>query len=281
MATSVKTRRNVRKAASKAAFPRQTRRGVTAGDSVACAGRSTRDARRDGPRGGVRATWFDGCRKRSRNQPRPHTAERIVVKPTLSASRPEVIVAAITTTLAVLTLSGPARAQGADMPYRPRSLDPQPFEQSVSATTWGIAGYHLGRGIGARMTLPAADGLLRTQSISDVFALDIGADYLRFRDEAPAPSAAHALASNASASILRPVAGLLWAFRLGDRLALYPKLELGWNVPRSDARDPTAAARYAGIHVEGIAGLLVSLGRLSLRAESGWGYLKAGLGFTI
>jgi hypothetical protein len=161
------------------------------------------------------------------------------------------------------------------LPLRPSNLAPPPIEQAASATTWGIAGYHQGRGVGARMTLPAADGLF-PRAAADVLAIDIGADYLLFHEDAALEAT-----GSTSGSILRPVAGVLWAFRLGDRLALYPKVEVGWNVPRSSAREPEMAARHAGLHVEGIAGLLVSLGRLSLRAESGWGYLKAGVGFAI
>jgi hypothetical protein len=202
--------------------------------------------------------------------------QEIAVNRTVSAALP--LATSFAAAVAMLTLARPAPAQaaGADTPHRPRTLDPRPFERDASATTWGIAGYHLGRGLGARMTLPAADGLLQTSTVSDAFALDIGADYLVFSDDAATPSR-----PATSGSILRPVAGLLWAFRLGDRLALYPKLEVGWNVPRIDARDPTLIAHYAGPHIEGIAGLLLSLGRLSLRAESGWGYLKAGVGFAI
>jgi hypothetical protein len=246
------------------------RRGVPAGDSVACVLRSTRTAHLEGREDLGRWRWFVGCKRALR-----HTPGEIVVNRT---APPASLLVASFGALALSVLSGPtlAHAETPDLPLRPRSLDPRPFEQAPSATTWGIAGYHLGLGLGARMTLPAADGLLHTSRISDVFAVDVGADYLRFHDDATSSALA-----TTTGSILRPVAGLLWAFRFGHRLALYPKLELGWNVPRIDQRDPDLTAHYAGMHVEGIAGLLLSLGSLSLRAESGWGYLKAGIAFAI
>lgn len=145
------------------------------------------------------------------------------------------------------------------------------FEDAPAATAWGIAGYGFGLGIGGRMTLPMADGFFRGP-VRDGFSLDVGADYMRFSR----PQDAH------QSSVLRPSAGLVWTLRVSERFAFYPKVELGWDLGRVHGpRGSEVSESLSGLHTEAIGGLLVSLGPVTVRAESGWGYFKAGLAFSL
>ena len=165
---------------------------------------------------------------------------------------------------------GPAPDAGAPGAV-PLSLRQRPFEEGPAVTGWGVAGYGAGLGVGGRGSFPVAEGVLQDADVRDSFGLELGADYLRFH----AGSEEKAVAT----SVLRPVAGLLWSFRFNQAIALYPKLEVGWGL--AEHTGPANETDHAGLHVEGVGGVLYSLGAVTIRAETGWGYFKGGLGFTL
>ena len=143
-----------------------------------------------------------------------------------------------------------------------------------SAAVWGLLSYFGGgHGLGGRVTLPVGRGLLSHAAIEDSFALDLGVDYLRY-------SFGGALGGDLSWNLLRPVGGLLWNLHLSEDLALYPKLELGYDLVWLAGGGDTYAG-LGGLHLAALVGMLYDVGPLSLRAELGWGHLKGGVAFRF
>lgn len=145
---------------------------------------------------------------------------------------------------------------------------------TTGLSAWGILGYAGSLGAGARYMLPILDeGLLKNPSIQDRLAFEFGLDFLhRSYSES---------GWNYGWSELRPTVGALWTVWLNDRLAVYPKLdlgyEIGWITGWEDAWGTTP--KYNQFYWEVLGGVMYKLGGVTLRAELGSVGLKAGVGF--
>jgi hypothetical protein len=116
--------------------------------------------------------------------------------------------------------------------------------------------------------------------VRDSLDLEFGADLVRYAYGYRVPPYAYDYVWWA----FRPRAGLLWNFWLTPQLALYPKLDLGYEFGWFDGWNSAAGPRpgYAGLFLEPSVGLIYRLrSATSLRVELGSEGLKLGLGVAF
>lgn len=185
-----------------------------------------------------------------------------------------------------LAHGAPALAQTANSDAPPAKADDAPpakAEQSSVAAAPGVAvmdnvvsAFGLlsywysesGVGLGARYQKTIApDGVIKLPNVHDEFGFEAGVDYSHYEFIG--------LAYNEIALL----AGGVWNFWfLKDKLALYPKLELGY---RFGSWSEGSIGGYGGLVFQGSAGVVYRLERLMLRAEAGSGSLRLGAGLSF
>jgi len=143
-------------------------------------------------------------------------------------------------------------------------------------------GYHDGFGLGGRYRLSLIpEGLIQGRgTVRDSLDLEFGADLIRYRYGYRSPG----LAYDYTWWAFRPRAGLMWDFWLTPQLALYPKLDLGYEFGWFDGWDANAGPRpgYAGLFLEPSIGLIYRVRpATSLRVELGSEGLKLGIGVAF
>jgi len=144
------------------------------------------------------------------------------------------------------------------------------------------SGYHNGFGLGGRYrTALVPEGLIQGRgTVRDSLDLEFGADLVRYAYGYRSPGFAYDYVWWA----FRPRAGLLWNFWLSPQLALYPKLDLGYEFGWFDGWNSAAGPRpgYAGLFLEPSIGLIYKTrSATSLRVELGSEGLKLGLGVAF
>jgi len=146
---------------------------------------------------------------------------------------------------------------------------------TTGLSAWGILGYAGSLGVGGRYMLPIMDqGFLKHPTIRDRLALEFGLDFL------------HRSYSDWGVdygwSEFRPTVGAAWTVWLNQDLAVYPKLDLGYEIGwLSGWTDVPGVSRpgYNAFYWEVLGGVMYKLGGVTLRAELGSVGLKAGVGF--
>ena len=153
-----------------------------------------------------------------------------------------------------------------------------------SLSLWGVLdpGPWDGAGAGFRVAVPIApQGLLHAR-IRDELVLELGMDYVHYAAHLGWPYGAYDYSWNG----LLAVGGVAWNFWLTPQLALYPKLDLGfeygwyhgWDTAWGGYYDQHS---YGGLFVQGAAGLIYRLHSVDLRVELGTGLLRLGVGFRM
>lgn len=152
-----------------------------------------------------------------------------------------------------------------------------PSMKGVSA--WGILPWG-GIGVGARFMMPLAIGpLLTNTKLRDNFSLELGGDFLHFSTDVGVPG----FSFNYSWNEVLPVVGMMWNIWFNPKLALYPKVELGYVFAWvSGWRGFGGQPGYGGVFADGAGGVLYKLDSgLTLRAEVGIAGLKLGAGWLF
>jgi len=146
---------------------------------------------------------------------------------------------------------------------------------------WGILPYSYGAtgiGAGARfmIPLPGIQPLLKGSNVRDNFALEFGADYLRW-------SFGNLTYSDYAVNEILPAVGFMWNIWLNDQLVLYPKVELGYRFAWvTGFPDGTPSPTYGGVYWDIGGGVMYKLGNgLTLRGEVGYTGLKGGIGWLF
>jgi hypothetical protein len=138
---------------------------------------------------------------------------------------------------------------------------------------WYGTGTGLGVGVRYQKTM-VPEGVLKNDKIKDDIGIEGGVDYFHY--------SFGIFATDWSYNEFAPVVGAVWNFWLTPQLALYPKLDLGyrfgWWSTNSGIGDPGG---FGGLFVQGAAGVVYKLEKLTLRAEAGSGMLRAGVGFVF
>lgn len=178
-------------------------------------------------------------------------------------------------------ISSPALGSTEDPPAAPPpaagAVDVEPASTGGAAhmnnqfSAFGLLSYwyaESGLGVGARYQkslVPA--GVLRLPTVHDDIGLEGGVDY------------AHYSFFGYSYNEVAVVVGAVWNFwLLDDRLALYPKIDMGY---RFGSWAGTSLGGYGGIVLQGAAGIAYRLSPVTLRAEAGSGTLRLGAGFVF
>jgi len=195
------------------------------------------------------------------------------------------------TTLAA-ALSTAALAAALALPAPARATQPALGPPAGELSGWLIlgagygygSGYHGGFGVGGRYRLSLVpEGLLQGANLQvrDTLELELGGDIVRYAYGYRSPPTSYDYAWWA----IRPRAGVMWNFWLTPRLALYPKLDLGYEFGWFDGWDSSVGPHpsYAGLFLEPSVGLIYRLrdGATSLRVELGSEGLKLGLGLAF
>jgi hypothetical protein len=193
---------------------------------------------------------------------------------------------ALITALALALVLGSAATASAQM-----SPAPEPAPTSVGTTVspgaggssgptvWGIlGGWYGGFGVGARYMVPLPIKPLITQGTArDNFALEFGADFMTF-------SYGYAALGDYRWNAVLPVVGAMWNVWLNEKLAFYPKLDLGyfigwysgWN--SAWGNQPTHGGFFWNVALGGMYRLS---DRVALRGELGYAGLKVGASFLF
>jgi hypothetical protein len=146
-------------------------------------------------------------------------------------------------------------------------------------SVWGILPWG-GIGGGARFMTPLAGGpLLTSAAVRDSFALEFGADLLRWSYDF-----GYGASGSYSWTEVLPVVGVMWNLWFSQKFCLYPKIEagyaFGWLSGWSAVGGYTPS--YGGAFIDGAAGALYSLDSgITLRAEVGIAGLKVGAGWLF
>lgn len=190
------------------------------------------------------------------------------------------LVAALALAASSPVLAAPPRTSAPQSPSQPAST-----RGETAFSVWGVLDPSpSGVGVGARVTIPIADGVIHDGNVRDDFTLEFGADYVHVSERAGIPGYYIDYSWNA----LLPVVGVSWNFWLSPRVALYPKLDLGywigwfsgWNSSDGSTYGYTQPS-YGGVFFQGAAGLVYRLDSLALRVEAGTGLLRIGAGFNF
>jgi hypothetical protein len=154
---------------------------------------------------------------------------------------------------------------------------------SKSVVGWAILGWSNSVGLGASFQLPLVpQGLIHDPGfkLHDSLDFDVGVDYLSYWDTQ------HSGPYSYDVSEFNLHAGVLWNFWLTPKVALYPKVGLGYSFAHysysPDWPPGYAHSEYGGLYPELAVGGQLKLGSaMSLRGELGWSGLKVGLGFDF
>jgi hypothetical protein len=173
--------------------------------------------------------------------------------------------------LVLLALSHPSRAAAEQVRRRGTEM----------LTPWLVldAGPVDGVGLGGRYMMPIApEGVLRHPRIRDEFTLEFGVDFLHYEDSVGDYPAYEDYSWNGFV----PVVGATWNFWFTPRVAVYPKLDLGWRFGWYSGWDPGpgySQADFDGLFLQGAIGLVYRLETVALRVELGSDLLRLGVGF--
>ncbi len=180
----------------------------------------------------------------------------------------------------LVVTSSPALANTADPPATPPpgALDAEPVAAADGAagmdnvfSAFGLLSYwyaESGLGVGARYQKTLVpQGVLRLPTVHDDIGIEGGVDY------------AHYSFFGYSYNEIAVLVGGVWNFWfLDDRLALYPKIDMGY---RFGSWASSSLGGYGGIVLQGSAGVAYRVAPFTLRAEAGSGSLRLGAGFAF
>jgi hypothetical protein len=207
------------------------------------------------------------------------------------------IVASVASIAGILTITGLSYAQATAPPAPTPSAEPGPaalppdvppapgstMNDTISA--FGAVGYSygfaVGLGLGARFEwVVVPKGFIHSLSapMHDEFAIEPGFDYFH--------AGYSSLGVNLDYNEFTPLVGVLWNFWLNDKVAFYPKLDIGyriasWSESVNGMSVGGAHADVFPVYVEGAAGAIYRAGSVSLRAEVGWEALRLGVGISL
>jgi hypothetical protein len=77
------------------------------------------------------------------------------------------------------------------------------------------------------------------------------------------------------------LAGVVWNFWIGDKLSLYPKVELAYGFGSASSYAGIATPSYGGLWFQGAGGVAYKLGPIALRGEAGWRAVRLGAGYSF
>jgi hypothetical protein len=202
---------------------------------------------------------------------------------TSSAAAPKMAMATTpaTTATPATTVAGDATPPAPDQITAP--MNGSTMQGALSAFGglgygWGLG---VGYGVGARFQydfLPK--GVLHLPGGKhDEMGIEAGVDYFHVSYD-------YFTGYSETYNEVTPVVGWVWNFWLTDKLAVYPKVDVGYRIGSysySDAPGHTTTAHsdVFPIYFQGAAGVVYRVGPVALRAEAGWEALRVGVGIDV
>lgn len=156
-------------------------------------------------------------------------------------------------------------------------------------SVFGAVGYSYGfaaaLGVGARFQVSLVPrGFLRLpHGMHDELGIEPGFDYFH----AGYSSGAGAYKVDWDYDELTPLVGVVWNFWLLDKLAVYPKIDIGYRIGfwsesvNGQSVGGVAHADLLPLYFQGALGAAYRVGPVALRAEVGWEALRVGVGITL
>ena len=179
--------------------------------------------------------------------------------------------------LALMALLAAAPARAAEGAAARGELTPLLI---LGAGTGYHDGYDSGWGVGVRYRMPLAPrGVVgpNASNIRDQVDLEFGADLVSYDYHVTVPPYDHY-----GWTALRPRVGALWVFWFTPQVALYPKLDLGYQLGWFHGWAGGPSPAWNGLFLEPSLGFIWQFRpATSLRLEAGSEGLKVGLGFAM
>jgi hypothetical protein len=188
----------------------------------------------------------------------------------------------LTVALAAALLSTGSVARAADEAAAPAAVEFKLVGEGTGVAAWGIlGGWGNGLGLGARYVMPLIPGGVLKGSVpsfkKDSIEVEAGADFVRY-------TFSYAWIDT-SYSVLRPAVGAKWSLWFNDQFAVYPKVELGFDISWwSSTNWPYGYSpeSHTGIYFDAAAGVLYRIAsKFDLRAELGIDGIRAGVAFNF
>jgi hypothetical protein len=144
---------------------------------------------------------------------------------------------------------------------------------------WGLG---VGFGVGARFQydfLPK--GVLHLpHGMHDEMGIEGGVDYFHV-------SYGYDAGYNEEYNEITPLVGWVWNFWLMDKLAVYPKVDVGYRIGMYSYTDANGNKvtnhpdAVFPLYFQGAAGVVYKIGPVALRGEVGWEALRVGVGVNL
>jgi hypothetical protein len=144
---------------------------------------------------------------------------------------------------------------------------------------WGLG---VGFGLGARFQydfLPK--GVLHLpHNMHDEMGIEAGVDFFHV-------SSSYLGGYNENYNEITPLVGWVWNFWLTDKLAVYPKIDVGYRIglySYTDGAGKTVTVNNNDVfplYFQGAAGVVYKIGPVALRGEVGWEALRIGAGVNL
>jgi hypothetical protein len=186
-----------------------------------------------------------------------------------------------------VTASASVTASPEQAPPSPDAI-PIPADATMQYAVSGFAGVGYGWGLGVGYGLGARfqydflpKGVLHLpHGMHDEMGIEAGLDFFHV-------STGYLVGDNENYNEFTPLAGWVWNFWLTDKLAVYPKLDVGYRIGLYSYTDSTGKTVSVNNHdvfpvyFEGAAGVVYKVGPVALRGEVGWEALRVGIGVNL
>jgi hypothetical protein len=188
----------------------------------------------------------------------------------------------LTVAIAAALLSTGSIARAADQAAAPAAVEFKLVGEGTGIAVWGIVGgWGDGLGLGARYEMPLIPGGVLKGSVptfkKDSIEVEAGLDYVHYSWDF--------WGYDWSWNVLRPAVGAKWSLWFNDQFAVYPKLELGFDISwysNSNWGGWAKPESHTGIYFDAAAGVLYRIAsRFDLRAELGIDGIRAGVAFNF
>lgn len=190
-----------------------------------------------------------------------------------------------------------ARAAFAADPAAPRATEPEAsatesprssstMNHDVSAFValgYGYS-YTTGFGVGGRYQFSVVpEGFIKSPKVHDELGIEAGLDYFHLGWSANYGTGNYSWSYNE----FTPVVGVVWNVWLNDKIAVYPKIDLGYHIGSISASFngqsvDTTGVSFGALYFQGTGGIVYRLSdAFALRAEAGWSSLRLGAAVTL